>query len=322
MHGLDSIRILELVRVHQKDTAIKGRLITTTLDKRSRYVALSYVWGKKSCDDPILHIAGHPMQIRPSLWQALEELTTHVSTIRVWVDQICINQDDKTERERQVQPMSRIYAQAQRVVGWLWCHDKDSHLAFDHLLVLGHNHMPHDGQPDPKWQRATDALMKDGHLCKLQDLVGPTRRAVQAVASLVLRPWFHRLWIVQEVALASTLELRCGNSSISSDTFHNVIRLLCSTMSNPPMPWLQKPYRNAQKLGQLRAQVRAGEKHSFPHLAHTLSGWRCGKDHDRLFALFGLIFRNSKAWFTPSYSTPASEFYLDFARANMRLEGS
>ena len=75
---------------------------------------------------------------------------------------------------------------------------------------------------------------------------------------------------VQEVALASALELRCGSSSILGDTFFNAIRILCSAVSDPPMPWLLQPYRNAYKFGQLRAQVAAGQNRSFPHLAHTL----------------------------------------------------
>jgi hypothetical protein len=67
LHDLDSIRILELTWVHQGDIPFCGRLITTKLDKSPDYVALSYVWGKGSSDDPILHLDGCPLQIRASL---------------------------------------------------------------------------------------------------------------------------------------------------------------------------------------------------------------------------------------------------------------
>lgn len=164
--------------------------------------------------------------------------------------------------------------------------------------------------------------MKDGHLYKVEDLFNPASKPLQAVVCLVKRRWFYRLWIVQEVALASALELRCGSFSISGDIFFNAIRILCSAVSDPPMPWLLQPYRNAYRLGQLRAQVAAGQNHSFPHLAHTLSGWLCGKDHDRLIALFGLAFRSIQAWFKPSYSIAAPELYTEFAQAHILLEGS
>lgn len=322
LHNLDSIRILELTRIDQKDTLFCSRLVAVRLEKSRDYVALSYAWGKKSSDDPVLHVNGHALQIRASLWQALEELTTHSNTIRLWVDQICIDQDNKTEQEQQVRLMSRIYAQAKRVIGWLGGHDKDNHLAFDLLLVLGGIPNARDVQHDFEWRRAADALMKDGHLCKEENLFNPASKPLQAVVCLVKRSWFYRLWIVQEVALASALELRCGSSSISGDIFFNAIRILCSAVSDPPMPWLLQPYRNAYKLGQLRAQVAAGQNHSFPHLAHTLSGWLCGKDHDRLIALFGLVFRNTQAWFKPSYSIPAPDLYTEFAQAHILLEGS
>jgi hypothetical protein len=60
---------------------------------------------------------------------------------------------------------------------------------------------------------AVDGIMDDGDMYKVGDLFKPTFRPVQAVVCLVLRPRFSRLWIVQEFALASTLELHCVDSS-------------------------------------------------------------------------------------------------------------
>jgi hypothetical protein len=238
LHDRDSVRILELARDHQQDTSFCGRLITIGLDEKPDYVALSYVWGKASSDDPMLHVDGHPLQIRASLWEALQELTTRVNPIRLWVDQICIDQNNETEKEQQVRLMSRIYVQAQRVIGWLGGHDSDSRLAFDLLFVVGHASPAHAVQAESEWRHTVDALIKDEHLQALGDLFDPSRRTVQAAACLVQRSWFYRLWIVQEVALASSLELCCGNSSIPGDIFFSAVRILCSVVSNPPMPWL------------------------------------------------------------------------------------
>lgn len=123
LHNLDSVRILELTRVYGQHISFCGRLVAVRLDESPDYVALSYVWGEKSSEDPLLQVDGQTLQIRESLWQALEALTTHGSPIRLWVDQICIDQDNKAEREQQVRLMSRIYSQAQRVVDWLGGHD-------------------------------------------------------------------------------------------------------------------------------------------------------------------------------------------------------
>jgi len=96
--------------------------------------------------------------------------------------------------------------------------------------------------------------------------------------------------------------------------------MLSSVVSDPPMPWLLKPYRNALKLGLLRAQVSAEYSHSFPHLAQTLSGWNCEKSRDRLIALFGLVFRDKQAWFTPSYSMPTPTLYTTFAERQIHMK--
>jgi hypothetical protein len=319
LYYTDSIRLLELTRVHHGRGTFTGHLSITQLSKQPDYTALSYCWGEPSAGDPILLLDQQPLQIRASLWQALNEVMTRVETITLWIDQVCIDQDNESEKEQQVQLMSQIYRHARLVVGWLGTHDNDSDLAFHLFAILGRVSGEHNEEPDGQWQRAVDVLMKSGHLQDIEDLYSPYRRPIQAAASLLQRPWFRRLWIVQEVTLASALEFCCGSSSIPGDVFFTAIRILSSIVSDPPMPWLLKPYRNALKLGQLRAQVFAGHNHSFPHLAHALSGWDCKMSHDRLIALFGLIFQGKQAWFTPSYKISSPQLYAEFAQGHMHF---
>ena len=103
-------------------------------------------------------------------------MTTCVNTVVLWADQICIDQSNETEKEQQVQLMSRIYAQAQQVTGWLGLHENDSYLAFDLLLVLGRTLTAEEAQADSEWRRAADAVMKDGHVHKVEDLFNPASK--------------------------------------------------------------------------------------------------------------------------------------------------
>ncbi|OAL42679.1 HET-domain-containing protein [Pyrenochaeta sp. DS3sAY3a] len=318
----DSIRILELTRVQQQSRPFSSRLIITQLSRRPDYIALSYAWGEPSPEDPILLVDEQPLRIRASLWQAFNELTACGKAIKLWVDQICIDQQNNNERGKQVQLMSEIYKQARLVTCWLGCYEDESHLAFHLFGVLGQPLCDDSPRIRSKWQRHAAALVDAGYLHAVEDLFSPFQKPVQAAAALLQRPWFSRLWVVQEVALASALEFRCGPSSISADVFFEAIYKLSSVVSSPPMPWLLKPYRNALKLGQLRAQVSAGQSHSFPHLAQDFSGWSCKRSHDRLIALFGLVFRGKQAWFTPSYSISSPELYTEFARNHIQLTGS
>jgi hypothetical protein len=224
LNHADSIRLLELTRTPQGTSTFSSRLLVTQLCKRPNYTALSYVWGERSAEDPILLLDQQPLQIRVSLWQGLNEQMTAVKTIAIWVDQVCIDQDNETEKEQQVQLMSKIYRHARLVIGWLGGHDNDSHLAFPLFVLLGHISGEHKQQTDLEWRRAAEVLTKSGNLQDIEDLYSPFRRPVQAAALLVQRPWFRRLWIVQEVTLASALEVCCGSSSIPGDVFFKAIQ--------------------------------------------------------------------------------------------------
>ncbi|KAH7136288.1 heterokaryon incompatibility protein-domain-containing protein [Dactylonectria macrodidyma] len=279
---------------------MQGRLFQTRLEDTPEYSALSYVWGGASPSDPMLQVNCSQLKIRRSLFQALEQILSHVTTMVLWIDQICIDQENDVEREQQVKLMSGIFIQAQRVICWLGIHEKDSDYAFDLLHALVPN------TTDPKasmdWKKSTDKLLAAGFLNDLFDLFDPSKIPFAAVAALANRPWFSRLWIVQEVALASELEFRCGGSTIRGTTFFTAMQALSSGVHDPPAPWLLKPFRHAIILDQLRAK--------------TLSTWDCKKSHDRLNALFGLVARNSPVhtWFLPSYSITSPELYSTFAK--------
>ena len=101
------------------------------------YFALSYAWGTAVEARPIL-VDGEVLMIRASLWRALHSLwrrwrsssevealrkspllNPFVDTFRLWVDCICINQDDMSERNHQIQSMHEIFGAAHGVFGWL-----------------------------------------------------------------------------------------------------------------------------------------------------------------------------------------------------------
>ena len=79
------------------------------------YFALSYVWGPKS---PTFHILinGERSAIRENLYNFLLQ---SAPCDGLWIDALCINQQDNPERSHQVQLMGSIYRQAQMVWAWL-----------------------------------------------------------------------------------------------------------------------------------------------------------------------------------------------------------
>lgn len=155
---------------------------------------------------------------------------------------------------------------------------------------------------------------------KLAYLLHSHSNPMKAAASILQRPWFTRLWIVQEILLSSKLKLLCGQHSISGDIFFAAIRVLGSMTVYPYSSDFVQTYRNAQKLIWLKDEITLKKLKStlYPSLAHIFSGWDCSKDEDRLNALFGIAFRDSLsvfAWFTPSYSISPTKIYESFTKA-------
>jgi hypothetical protein len=133
--GRSEIRLLNIVRLPNSNGNTSCQIQTVSLDDNPRYVALSYVWENPNVtNDIVLEGKKHP--VTTNLWSALshiascfdseldrlgENLGNHggTSPTLFWIDALCINQKDTTERSHQVQLMQRIYQSATLVLSWL-----------------------------------------------------------------------------------------------------------------------------------------------------------------------------------------------------------
>jgi hypothetical protein len=100
---------------------IKCDLREIQLQDPGPYLALSYAWKNGDEDDHVVQISCNKISIKVSsnLHSALRQLRHHRDGVKIWVDSICINQKDNTERTCQVGIMRDIYAQSSEVVIWL-----------------------------------------------------------------------------------------------------------------------------------------------------------------------------------------------------------
>lgn len=186
------------------------------------YEALSYVWGDPEISGDFLvrnhgpasggpHPPGPPSQAtrlpaRRNLTEAMRYLRYPDQPRTLWIDAICINQEDMNERSRQVQKMGDIYRLARRVVAWLGTAPRGCELAFPALSYLGQqveetrtkeSYRSVDCK-EPAWHSSAFLLPYDEALWK-------------AVYKIYTRPWFKRTWILQEIQLASPASIiKCG----------------------------------------------------------------------------------------------------------------
>ncbi|KAL6922571.1 hypothetical protein FSST1_006597 [Fusarium sambucinum] len=198
-----SIRLLRLIPHPDRQSHIHCQLFDFPLSDSTstcQYEALSYVWGsdKKPFSISVNHGELH---IGANLHAALGNLR-HDNLERVlWIDALCINQDDTTEKGQQVQLMAKIYAKAHCVIVWL-----------------------REGTDE------SDEAIQEINGAAFQSL--KSNNDSTRVLSLLRRPWFERIWVLQEVAAPQHILIRCGDAEIDGHLFCRGLSVLMSTYKN------------------------------------------------------------------------------------------
>lgn len=140
------IRILRL-HAASKDKDLSGELVAADLfvdqegvvlhnrQERVGFHALSYAWGTSNLTD-VIYIGHGKILITRGLRHALQALRSANEDRYVWVDTLCINQDDDAEKSAQAQRMFSIYMKADRTMVFLGLAGEPTALAIAHLRGL------------------------------------------------------------------------------------------------------------------------------------------------------------------------------------------
>ena len=151
--GDTQIRLLELLPGsigHQ----LSGHLRIFDLDRTPSYSALSYTWGNPEAEDVIMigDRVGRLQSIVGNLSLALKHLRRTDSSRMIWVDALCINQEDIDERSHQVQIMGTIFGSASEVLIWLGRKTADSEYV---MMILQHLASGRGFEEHPPWETST-----------------------------------------------------------------------------------------------------------------------------------------------------------------------
>jgi hypothetical protein len=213
---LETPRTIRLIKVIE-DRSCSLNSVKLDDPNRPPYTALSYTWGdplgvgrviQRERPDEYINCDGSQISITPNLHDALAQLmSTHLDKF-LWIDAICINQANLDERSEQVSLMGDIYAEATAVLVWLGEHDAHYKVA----LPLIH-----------KFQKKLKAMTNNGGLFKEYslgdqglfeefDLGTPyTTAQWESILTFYGRHWFHRAWVIQEIALGRNILVSCGD---------------------------------------------------------------------------------------------------------------
>lgn len=186
-----------------------GRLSEWPLESPSPYDALSYAWGEPGptfpfyCDDTVFRISSN-------LNLALHHLIEPGQSRNLWVDQICINQNDDSEKNAQILLMGQIYGGADKVAIWLG-------------EALSGMDLVHSIHSIVKALEDFNGTV----LTRIENFEFLGLPAMSSAVWIALRvifssSWFERLWTLQEAVLARTLEIHIGSHIIDWNTLSSL----------------------------------------------------------------------------------------------------
>ena len=189
------IRLVELWEPLPGTFTLKFR--TERLDTAPDFHALSYTWGTTFRRDPLLGL-----QITDNLFSALLNLAEHKRKLW-WIDALCINQQDTKEKNAQVKLMREIYSRAKQVYVWLGEPDP---VCIDLLQKIASRVGVQEMFNDHAGFENGSGLLERYGLPDFEDL------AWASLMRFTARPYFKRVWVVQELIMAEKLNITvaCG----------------------------------------------------------------------------------------------------------------
>lgn len=109
-----NIRLFKLYRWNPF-LGVRGTLGEFSLDCMPPYEAISYHWETVSTTRKI-YMDGIPFAVSEATYDALDARGSPWRTRLVWIDYICIDQSNLTEKAEQIPLLRDIYSQASRVI--------------------------------------------------------------------------------------------------------------------------------------------------------------------------------------------------------------
>lgn len=331
----NTIRLLQI----SQEARLQGDLIVVPLADRPRYTAVSYHWGEETGgkigfpEDQILSLSRN-------LHTALLNFRhgSKADLPLLWIDQICINQEDVHERQHQIGGFMReIYSGADEVVVWLGDEAEMQSVpqlswAVDHLIHYNgkmsatrvHQFLAGRAQTMAPPMISGDAL--EG--VALQGLV-VADKAFTGLLSLWDRPWFERLWVRQEVALARKVTFHCGRHRISLEKLAKACEIQLEAASTvlsigTDSAWtamdkaVAMSYLQIARAHELFVLVEATtpsnyERESLLDVLRYTFDLKSSRDHDLVYAIYHLSSASTNRKFWPDYHKPIEKLWRELA---------
>ncbi|CBX97652.1 hypothetical protein LEMA_P090610.1 [Plenodomus lingam JN3] len=309
----NAIRLLNLLPGQFSDDVYISIIHERLQDEpRTPYECLSYTWGSATQAHQKLYIwqkhttAGGErlslqyLNVRTNLMTALQHLRHHDLPRVLWIDAVCIDQTNLTEKGQEVARMGQIYNKASRVVVWLGPEDESTPLALDIIQRIstgveltwdhrGINRTLPGSEAQVLEQRPEDSALSPEHW--------------MALSRFLRRPWFSRLWIRQEVQLASEVRVLCGKKEVDWGSLEKMSVFVEHKMD--------RKYIGVQEILFCRSLFRYLGSDSLIYTLHRSSLCNYFDSRDLIYANLSTSTAMSALHIAPDYSLTPAQVYKD-----------
>jgi len=290
--GSKEIRLLRILPSFNADDMVRCRIRNVSLSENPVYAALSYCWGGHSQKRGI-ELNGSTVHVTANLEEALRQMRRWWTSIDIWIDALCIDQTSKSERAAQVLRMFAIYQEARVVAIWL---GPEAHGSDKVMMKLSQNQGTN--QPYDYGERFSRPVFEDNE--------PPTSEEVRA---FLLRPYWYRIWIIQEIAAAREMCVLCGDWTIElKDIARFLCELVAQDMSSAAQP---SPIK---QLFDIRNARRDQKPIALLDALHRTSHSSSLEMLDKVYGLLGVVRDRTTFVTEPNYSLSHRQLCLTMTK--------
>jgi hypothetical protein len=264
--SIDSFRLCKLLPA-EPGAPIQCILIHEQISKQvGSYCALSYTWGKPT-EQRWIRLNGKPFHVWPNLFSALKAIRRSDTELLIWIDAVCINQLDESEKKHQLSLMGNVYKSAEQVLAWVGPAADDSDMLLDYARKYYDYPKFRNGEED------ADETPEPSEPEK--------KEALRAFGLFGQRNYWRRAWIRQEVILAKDVTIYCGSRALDGWNIF-LMGWLCYMEGDVWDSKIVDLYVNRQKFR------RDGQLEPLERLIVRYGRSECGEPRDRVFSLLSL----------------------------------
>ncbi|KAI0971467.1 putative heterokaryon incompatibility protein [Xylaria arbuscula] len=314
--GPGEIRLLKLPKSIPWNP-IHCELAAIQIDKVPEFETISYTWGTQLVAKPFI-LNGKRFMASERVYSILHDRASCLKTRYIWIDSVCINQDDEDEKSSQVQLMRKIYGASHHTIIW-----------------LGY-------APD-----ANDAIGLLAHLRRRMNFDDPAERASRpltqlniehtswpALVRLIKHDYWSRCWVIQEIAVSKSVIISYGGELITWDYFSSLVQTLFDTEPNTVWHISKIYWRSPESpdplpidaglqiasVGRVRESIRAKQSIGLFELLIASINSTATDPRDNIYAVQGISTAADSGDILPDYSSTIERPFLETASYLLRQD--